>query len=167
MAEAARRDAATAKDRQDEMVVRVPVDVRSIALSIIGALAFVLFLHYAVSVLVPIVLGVLISYALSPLVAARVRWRVPRTLAEALAVLLLLGGIGTGIYTLSDEAMSIVANVPEAARRLRQRVIAHQRSTDGALLEQVKKAASEIEKTADVATTTTMTDPLPNRPQRV
>jgi predicted PurR-regulated permease PerM len=166
MAEAARRDAATAKDRQDE-IVRVPVDVRSISLSIIGALAFVLFLQYAVSVLVPIVLGVLISYALSPLVAGLVRWRVPRVLAAALAVLLLLGGIGTGVYTLSDEAMSIVANVPEAARRLRQRVIAHQRSTDGALLEQVKKAAAEIEKTADVATTPTITDPLPNRPQRV
>jgi predicted PurR-regulated permease PerM len=167
MAEAARRRADPAKESQDEIVARMPVGIRSISLTIIAAFAFVLFLQYAVSVLVPIVLGVLISYALSPLVSGLVKLRVPRVLAAALAVLLLLGGLGTGVYTLSDEAMSIVANVPEAARRLRQRVVAHQRSSDGALLEQVKKAATEIEKTAEVATTATTTDPLPNRPQRV
>ena len=154
-----------AEPNQDEpIVLRMPVDVRSISLTVIAALAFVWFLQYAVSILVPIVLGVLISYALTPLVASMVRWRVPRALAAAVAVLLLLGGIGTGVYTLSDEAMSIVANVPEAARRLRQRVIEHQRSTDGALLEQMKKAAVEIDKTAQVATTT---DQPPSRNQRV
>lgn len=165
MAEAARRPAETAEEPRDGIVVRMPVDVRSISLTIIAALAFVLFLQYAVSILVPIVLGVLISYALSPLVARLVKWRVPRALAAALAVLLLLGSIGTGIYTLSDEAMSIVSNVPEASRRLRQRVIAHQRSNNGALLEQVKKAATELEKTAAVATTTD--EPPPSRTQRV
>jgi predicted PurR-regulated permease PerM len=153
-------------EREDDpLVLRMPVDVRSVSLTVLAVLAFILFLQYAVSILVPIVLGVLISYALSPFVAALVKWRVPRALAAAMAVLLLLGGIGTGVYTLSDEAMSIVANVPEAARRLRQRVVAHQRSSDGAILEQVKKAATEIEKTAAAATTTT--DPPPSRTPRV
>ena len=41
------------------------------------------------------------------------RYHVPRSLAAALAVPLLLGGLGLGVYTLSDEAMAIVANVPE------------------------------------------------------
>jgi predicted PurR-regulated permease PerM len=153
-------------EREDDpLVLRMPVDVRSVSLTVLAVLAFILFLQYAVSILVPIVLGVLISYALSPFVAALVKWRVPRALAAAMAVLLLLGGIGTGVYMLSDEAMSIVANVPEAARRLRQRVVAHQRSSDGAILEQVKKAATEIEKTAAAATTTT--DPPPSRTPRV
>jgi len=142
----------------------MPVDVRSVSLTVIAALGLVIFLQYAESVLVPIVLAVLISYALSPLVTALARWHVPRTLAAALAVLLLLGGIGTGVYTLSDEAMSIVANVPEAARRLRQRVVAHQRS-DEALLVQVKEAATEIERTAAVATDAET--PAGNRIQRV
>lgn len=152
---------------QDEqpLVLRTPVDVRSISLTVLAALAFLLFLQYAVTVLVPIVLGVLISYALSPMVSALVKWRVPRVLAAATAVLLLLGGLGTAAYTLSDEAMSIVANVPEAARRLRQRVVAQQRSNDAALFEQVKKAATEIEKTAAAATTTS--EPPPSRVQRV
>jgi predicted PurR-regulated permease PerM len=149
MAEARRT---TDADRQEEdVVLRMPVDVRSVSLTIIAALALVIFLQYAESVLVPIVLGVLISYALNPLVTALVRSHVPRTMAAALAVLVLLGGIGTGVYTLSDEAMSIVANVPEAAQRLRQRLASHQRSNE-ALLVQVKEAATEIEKTATVAT---------------
>ena len=163
MAEASRR--ATAAEQDEGVVIRAPVDVRNVALSTVAALAFVLFLHYAESVLVPIILGVLISYALTPLVAGLVKLRAPRALAAALAVLLLLGAIGTGAYTLSDEAMSIVANLPEAARRLRQRVVAHQRDDETALLAQVKKAANEIEKTAAAATETDA--PSPNRVQRV
>ncbi len=118
--------------------------------------------------LIPIVLGVLISYALSPLVSSLVRYHVPRAIAAALALLLVLGGIGVGVYTLSDEAMSIVSNVPEAARRLRQRVVASKRSNDGAIFNQMQKAATEIEKTADAATKTPDDPPAsPSRPQRV
>lgn len=165
MAEARRRATdASPRDDEDEVVLRMPVDVRSVSLTVIAALAFVLFLRYAESVLVPIVLGVLISYALNPLVSTLARRHVPRTLGAVLAILLLVGGIGTGVYTLSDEAMSIVANVPEAARRLRQRVVAQQRSDDGALA-QVKEAATELEKTATVATKSDL--PVNDKVQRV
>jgi predicted PurR-regulated permease PerM len=149
MAEAARR---AADDLDEDVILRMPVDVRSVSLTILAVLALVFFLQYAESVLVPIVLGVLISYALNPLVTTLVRHHVPRVLAAAVALGLLLGSIGVGVYTLSDEAISIVANVPEAAQRLRQRVVAHQRVND-ALFSQVKKAASELEKTATIATT--------------
>ncbi len=52
----------------DALVIRMPVDVRSVSLSIIAALAGILALQYAQSVLIPIVLGVLLSYAFSPMV---------------------------------------------------------------------------------------------------
>ena len=55
------------------------------------------------------------------------------------------------MYTLSDEAMSIVANVPQAARRLRERVVASRNEPSG-MLTQVQEAAKELEKTAEVAT---------------
>jgi predicted PurR-regulated permease PerM len=150
----------------DPILIRMPVDVRSASLSVIAAFAFVLFLQYAQSVLIPIVIGVLLSYALSPLVSSLVRHHVPRVLAAAIALLLLLGSIGVGIYTLSDEARSIVANVPEAARRLRQRVVEHQRTNNDALLAKVQEAAKEIEKTANAATKPTE-DTGTGRVQRV
>ena len=105
----------------------MPVNVRSLSLSVIAALAAILVLQYAQSVLIPVVLGVLLSYALSPLVASLARHHVPRAIGAAIAVALLVGSIGVGVYTLSDEAIAIVANVPEAARRIRERVVSHQR----------------------------------------
>ena len=138
----------------DAPLFQTPVDVRSLSLSIIAALALILVLQYARTVLIPVVLGILISYALSPLVGSLARLRVPRAVGAAVAVVLLLAGLGVGVYTLSDEAMAIVADVPEAARRLRQRVVQHQRQPSG-MLSQMQEAAKEIQKTADVATKTT------------
>jgi predicted PurR-regulated permease PerM len=141
------------EERDDQpLLIHMPVDIRNVSLTVIASLALILVLQYAQSVLIPIVLGVLISFALSPVVASLERRRVPRAIGAAVAVLLLVGTTGVGLYTLTDEAMSIVSNVPEAARRLRQRVLTHQRSTSGAILSQVQEAAKEIEKTADAAT---------------
>ena len=149
------------------LLIRMPVDVRSVALTVIASLALILVLQYAQSVLIPIVLGVLISYALSPMVGSLEKRRVPRAIGAAVAVLLLAGGTGIGVYTLTDEAMAIVANVPEAARRLRERVTTHKQSTSGALLSQVQEAAKEIEKTADAATKTPDERPTRGAVQRV
>jgi predicted PurR-regulated permease PerM len=63
--------------------------------------------------------------------------------------------------------MSIVSNVPEAARRLRGRVVTQQRSGGGELLSQVQEAAKEIEKTADAATQTKDERPARGVVQRV
>jgi predicted PurR-regulated permease PerM len=136
----------------DPLVIRMPVDVRSLSLTVIATLATILVLQHAQSVLIPIVLGVLLSYALSPMVTSLARHHVPRALGAALAVVLLVSAIGAGVYTLSDEASSIVANVPEAARRIRERVAAQRSQRGTAILRQVQDAAKEIEKTADAAT---------------
>ena len=135
----------------DPIAIRMPVDVRSLSLSIIAGVAAIIALQYAQSVLIPVILGVLLSYALSPMVASLARHHVPRAIGAALAVTLLVGSIGVGVYTLSDEAVAIVANVPEAARRVRERLVAHKRDT-GTALSQVQEAAKEIEKTAEIAT---------------
>ena len=46
----------------DPLVIRMPVDVRSLALSILAGLAVIIALQYAQSVLIPVVLGILLSY---------------------------------------------------------------------------------------------------------
>jgi predicted PurR-regulated permease PerM len=144
---------AGAEDEAEPLAIRMPVDIRSAALSVIAALALILVLQYAQSVLIPVVLGVLISYALSPMVSSLAKARIPRAVGAAVAVAVLLGAVGVGVYTLSDEAMAIVADVPEAARRLRQRVAEQRNQGQAGMLGQVQEAAKEIEKTADAATT--------------
>jgi predicted PurR-regulated permease PerM len=136
----------------DPLVIRMPVDVRGLSLSILAGLAAIITLQYAQSVLIPVVLGILLSYALSPIVTSLARLHVPRAIGAAVAVAVLVGSIGLGVYTLSDEAAAIVAKVPEAAQRIRQRVAAQRSQRGTAMLQQVQDAAKEIEKTADAAT---------------
>ena len=157
------KKAADDENGQEPLVIRMPVDVRSLSLTVIATLATILVLQHAQSVLIPVVLGVILSYALSPMVTSLAQHRVPRAAGAALAVVLLVGGLGVGIYTLSDEAGSIVANVPEAAQRIRARLTAHQRQNNATIIKQVQEAAKEIEKTADVATTPTAEPGTPRR----
>jgi predicted PurR-regulated permease PerM len=125
-----------------------------VSLMIIATAVSIVLIQYAQSVLIPIVLGVLISYALMPIMTSLTRLHAPPAVAAAVAVTVFVGSIGVGAYTLSDEALSIVASVPEAAKRIRERVAAHRNEKTGALLTQVQQAAKEIEKTAEVATKT-------------
>ena len=126
--------------------------VRNLAMTVLGCLAVILVLQYAMSVLVPIVLGVLISYGLAPFVGGLQRMRIPRAVGAAVAVTLLVGGIGLGIYTLTDQAMAIVSDIPPAAQRIRERVRAH-RSVHGGALEKVQQDATEIDRAAQEAST--------------
>ena len=123
---------------------------RTTAVAAIAVVAVIWLLHFAQTVLIPITLGILISYALSPLVSTLVRWHIPRVIAAALTVGLLVGVLGVGIYTTSDDVMQIVASVPEAAQRIRERVRAQRRAREGAL-QQVQSAAKEIERAAQEA----------------
>ena len=58
----------------------MPVDlsVRSIALTVLAAAAVMWVLHWAREVFIPIVLSILISYALEPVVVWLMRLRLPR-----------------------------------------------------------------------------------------
>jgi predicted PurR-regulated permease PerM len=123
------------------------VNVRNTAVTMLAVLAVVLVLQYAQSVLVPFVVGILISYGLAPFVEALQRLRVPRAIGAAVAVTTLVAAIGIGVYTLSDQAMAIVADVPQAAQRIRERVRDHRHSPGGAM-EQVQEAAKEIDRAA-------------------
>jgi len=143
------------------LVIRTPVDVRSVALTAIAAVAAIYFLQYAQAVLIPIVLGILISYSLEPIVTTLFALRIPRAVGAAVAVVILIGTLGLGLYTLSDQAMAVVNNVPEAAQRIRDRVRTHQRSSSGGALAKVQQAATEIDRAAQDATATPGAPPPP------
>lgn len=129
------------------LVQEQAIGVSSLALNVLTVLVVILVLQYARSFLIPIVLGVLISYALAPLVAALHRIHIARAIGAAVAVALLVGALGLGVYTLTDQAMAIVANVPPAAQRIRERLRATRHDSGGAL-QKVQEAATEIDRAA-------------------
>ena len=92
------------------------------ALWILAAIATLFFLRAASQLLIPIALGVLLSYALEPVVAWLERHRVPRLAGASVMMLVLLGLCGWGIYSLRDNAAAALEALPEAARRAREMV---------------------------------------------
>ena len=86
----------------------------------LAVVAVILMLQYAQSMIIPIVLGVLISYALETVVASLARWHVPRPAGAAILLLILVGTSGALIYSLRTQANAIVEQLPQGARRLRR-----------------------------------------------
>jgi len=147
---------------EDKETPALEMERRNFALYVIAACAAMAVLYWAQAVFIPIVLSVLISYALESLVRSLTRIRVPRVLASAVIVTLLTGALGYTGYALSDDAAAIVAAVPEAATKLRQ-ALRREQGEDGTI-QQVQRAAEELQRTADEAAGT---NPAPRGVQRV
>jgi predicted PurR-regulated permease PerM len=139
-------------DEQEPVLIRMPVDVRSLALTAVAVLAVILALRWAEPVLIPIVLAVLISYVLGPAVRSMAKRGIPRALGAFIIIAAVCGGIGYGVYALSDEAVAIIDDLPRAAQKLRTRLDAKRSPQDATLLDRVQSAATEIDKTAADAT---------------
>jgi predicted PurR-regulated permease PerM len=131
----------------EPMVIHMPVDVRSVALTVIAAIALVLFLQYAQAVLIPVVLSTLIFYVLDPLVDRLEKIRVHRAIGAALILLTFVGGVGYSLYQLRDDALAVVEELPRAAQRVRTSMRAG-RTKAPTPIDKLQEAAKEIDKTA-------------------
>jgi len=140
----------------------VDVKLRSVALVVIASACAVGLLYWAREVFIPIVLSVLISYALEPIVATLMRVRLPRVAAAAIVIMLFTGGLGYAGYALSDDAAAMVAALPDAASQLRATL--RRNPAQPATIKQVQRAANELQRTADEASAT---NPVPSGVQRV
>jgi predicted PurR-regulated permease PerM len=128
--------------------LQMPVDVRSASLALIALVAALGALQWAAAVFIPLLMGVLISYALSPAVQWLHRWHIPRALGSALLLLTALGGLGFTGYSLSDDATAVVESLPDAAQKLRDSLRSASGSQEGAI-GKVQRAAAKLEQAAD------------------
>lgn len=124
---------------------------------IVPTLAIVAALWWAQAILIPIVLSVLISYALDPLVVRLGACRVPRALAVPLLMAMLLATIGLGTYALGGEAMAFLDRLPSAAHTVSQLVRDATNATPGTIA-RVQEAAHDLESAASTVTQTSTRD---------
>lgn len=68
------------------------------------------------ALLIPLVLAAFIGLALNPIVAAGVRWRVPRWLAASVLMLALVAGLASGVGMLAQPAAGWFRGAPAAIR---------------------------------------------------
>ncbi len=135
------------RTRRDEPFhVHMPVDVRSVSLSIIAVGVVVAMLQLAQEVIIPFVVSGLLFYALDPIVDWMQRWRLPRAVGAALILLVSLGGVGVGAYALSGDVMEVVDRLPEGVRKLRSEL--RRPSPQPTALDSVQRTAQELDRAA-------------------
>ena len=123
-------------------------DVRSASLGVIAVLACLVVLKWAAAVIIPLMLGLMISYALTPLVDLLERWRLPRSIGAAVLLAGIVGGIGSAAYAFADDATTVIESLPEAAQKLRQS-LQLQGGASARAIDKVQKAAAQLEQAAE------------------
>ena len=134
------------------VLLHLPQTARSMTLVVLTVLALLAVLRWASGFFIPLMVGLVFSYALSPLVDWLHRRKVPRSLSAAVLILGILGGMGAAVYSLSDDANELITSLPDAARKLRDSLQRERTSKKSdTTLETVQKAAAELQKAADEA----------------
>ncbi len=131
--------------------LQMPVDVRSVSLVVLAALACVFMLRWASAVFIPVMVGLLFSYALSPVVDWLQSLRIPRVLSAAALIVGILTGAGATMLSLSDDANNLIESLPVAAQKLRDATRALRGKPDSTLAS-VQKAATQLEQAAEETT---------------
>lgn len=116
---------------------------RNVPLILLTILAVIFFLRWAEPVLVPLVLALIVSYALAPLVDRLERIRIPRWLSAAVLLLALIVGLGASALALRAEASNLLEILPEAAQKL-QVALRKELAGPDSTIDKVQEAAEEL-----------------------
>jgi predicted PurR-regulated permease PerM len=130
-----------------ETTLPVPIDVRNTALTLAAIGIGIALLQFMQAVLIPFIVAGLLFYALDPAVDWLQRMRVPRALAAAgvLSVVITLAAVST--YSLQGQALTVIDQLPEGARRLAASLRGHLGDKPTAV-EKVQQAADELHRSS-------------------
>ncbi|MBC7394921.1 MAG: AI-2E family transporter [Variovorax sp.] len=127
----------------------MPVDVRSASLVVLAVLATVFALQWASAVFIPLMVSLLLTYALAPVVTRLERIKISRWFGAAAILLILGGAIAWTTYSLAGSALQLVDSLPLAAQKLRAQVRQGAAARTGTPLDSVQQAASQLERAAE------------------
>ena len=124
---------------------------RTLGIGILTVIAVVAALYLARAFFVPLLIGILASYALRPFVDWLKARRVPRAVGAALVLAVLVAGFSWAAISMGDDAASMIETLPEAARKVRQKVT-EARKDGPTALQKIGEAAGELQRAASDAT---------------
>ncbi|HEX8404209.1 MAG TPA: AI-2E family transporter [Duganella sp.] len=120
------------------------VNARGLALGVIATVVFIYALQWSRNFLVPLLLGILISYTLSPLMGWLERRRIPRILAATLITFAMVGGSAMVVDKLHGEFESIVEELPSTGHKL-SRLLAERLHGGSSALQRIQAVATELQ----------------------
>lgn len=143
------RPSGSADEVRNEVLPTVSLtSVRSLTLTLLAVIAVTWALYVMQSLLVPLLLGVIISLVLAPLVDGLRRVGVPRSLGAAVVLAIMvtvLAGVG---YQLTESAASLADDLPRVARQARELLVRSTQGDQGAMAN-LQEAAEELTEAAD------------------
>ncbi|MGA9032363.1 MAG: AI-2E family transporter [Sulfuricaulis sp.] len=114
------------------------------AVVVLAVFVLVAALYLARAFFVPLLIGILASYMLRPVVDWLKALHVPRPVAAALVLVVLVGSLSWIAFSLRDETITMIEKLPEAAHKLRQNLSAARAGSPTAL-QNMQIAANELQ----------------------
>jgi len=133
------------------VIVTMPQIPTSVGVGIVAVIAVVAALYLARAFFVPLLIGILTSYALRPIVDGLKACWIPRPLGAALVLVALIGATCWGMFAMGDDATSVIEKLPDAARKVRQHA-SDARAGGPTALQKIQEAATELQGAATDAT---------------
>jgi predicted PurR-regulated permease PerM len=121
----------------------------NLSLGLLAIIAFVAALYLGRNFIVPLLIGILASYTLTPLVDWLKAFHLPRPAGAALVLVLLVGGIYWIAFSINDDAAAMIEKLPDATRKLRQNLI--KARTVPTAFQNMQEAAKQLEGATDDA----------------
>lgn len=130
----------------------------SASVLLLAIMMTIFMLRWAAQVLVPIMLGVTLSYALRPAVDRLEAWRVPRAIGAAFVMIALVATFAASVRTVREDATLLIESLPDIAQRFRVALRAERSQSDSPLVK-VQQAANQLQQ----ATKESAPPPSPER----
>ena len=102
----------------DNLLSPDSIQVKNVALVILTTLTVVFALDWAQSFIITMLLGILLAYALNPLVIQMERIKINRMIGASVVILVLISSLVFAGYALRGQVQSIISILPEAATKL-------------------------------------------------
>lgn len=116
---------------------------RNFPLVLLTLFVSIAVLYFARAVIIPLAVGLIVSYALTPVVDLLQKLHIPRSLSAAVLLLSIVFGVGAAALALQDEAVSLIETLPDAAQKL-QESVNKAFAVQGKTIEQMQRAAEQI-----------------------
>ena len=128
----------------------ITITPTALGVGIIAVIAVVAALYLARAFFVPLLIGILASYALRPVVDGLKAWRIPPAAGAALVLAAIVACGSWAALSWGDDAALLIEKLPDAARKVRQQV-SEARHGETTSLQKIQEAATELQGAASDA----------------
>lgn len=118
-----------------------------VCLAVLTSLFVIAALYLAQNFFIPLLLGILSSYALCPIVDRLERWRMPRVIGAGVVLSIFVCSLFWIGLSVSDDVAVLIEKLPGAARSIRKAFSSEFGDTPSAL-QNMRKAAQELQNAA-------------------